>query len=486
MSTPRVRVLVVGAGFGGLAAAAELQRTGVADVQVLERADEVGGVWRDNTYPGAACDVPSSLYSWSWAADRPWGRRYAPQPEILDYIRDTAAARGLRDLVRTKTAVTAVRYDEPTRTWQVTTADGETIETDVVVSAVGQLSEPVVPDLPGRETFAGPAFHSAQWRHDVDLTGRRVVVVGTGASAIQFVPQVARQAAHVTVVQRSAPYVVPKPDHRHGRLYHRVVDRLPRLRRLERAAIFRLTEQLNAALGQDGPLTKVLRGVWRLHLRHQVKDPALRARLVPDYPLGCKRLLFSNDWYPTLDAPHVDVVTERIERIEPAGVRTADGVLHEADVLLWGTGFAATDFLSTLTVTGVGGRDLHEQWADGASAHLGVAVPGFPGFYCLYGPHTNLGGSSILGMLEPQARYVAQLVRRLAERPGTRLDVRPDVAAAFEDEMRTRLDGSVWTGCASWYRGDDGHISTNWPGRTAEYAHRLETVRWSDYEEVPA
>ncbi len=486
MTRHRPRVLVVGAGFGGLGVAAELLRSGAADVEVLERADDVGGVWRENTYPGAACDVPSALYSWSWASRGPWGRRYAPQPEILEYIRRTAAEHGLLDVVRTKTAVTAARFDESTRTWRVTTGTGEELEANVLVSAVGQLSEPAVPAVPGRETFAGPAFHSAQWRHDVDLRGKRVVVVGTGASAIQFVPRVAEQAAHVTVVQRSAPYVVPKPDHAHGRLYAGVVRAFPRLRDLERSAIFHLTERLNAALGQRGVLTTALRGVWRLHLRRQVHDPDLRARLVPDYPLGCKRLLFSNDWYPALDRPTVDVVTERVERIEPDGVRTADGVLHEADVLLWGTGFAATDFLATLDVRGLGGERLHDRWAGGASAHLGLTVPGFPQLFCLYGPHTNLGGSSILGMLEPQARYVARFVERLAADPGRCLDVRPDVAAAFDDEMRTRLDGSVWTGCPSWYRDAGGNLSTNWPGRVEEYARRLRDVRWSDYEEVPA
>ncbi|NYD41339.1 flavin-containing monooxygenase [Nocardioides panaciterrulae] len=485
MGSPRV--VVIGAGFGGLGVAHALREAGVTDVTVLERAPEVGGVWRDNTYPGAACDVPTPLYSWSWAPNPDWGRRYGTQPEILAYLRRTADEAGLIDLVRTGVEVKAAEYDESRRRWRVTTGDGETIEADVVVSAVGQLSNPVVPDIPGAATFAGPAFHSAHWRPDVDLTGKRVAVVGTGASAIQLVPGIVDRVAGLTVFQRSAPYVVPKPDQAYGPRHHQLFRRRPWTQQLERRTVFWLSEQLNAALGGDSwlstPLTTLLRGAWRLKLRRQVRDPALRRRLVPDYPIGCKRLLFSNDWYPALDRDHVDVVTDRVTGIEPGGLRTADRRLHEADVIIWGTGFAATEFLAGVEVRGAGGTDLHEVWADGARAHLGLTVPGFPNLFCVYGPNTNLGGSSIIGMMEAQAGWIAQVVRRVADGGARRVAVRAEVADAWDREMQSRLSRSAWAGCDSWYR-DGTRITTNWPGLVQEYVERTAVVDWSELEEI--
>ncbi len=478
MTAPRV--VVIGAGFGGLGVARELLRRGIRDVTVLERADGIGGVWRDNTYPDAACDVPSPLYSWSWAPNPDWSRRYSRQPEILAYLRATAEVEGLLDLVRTGTEVTAARFDEATTTWHLDTTAGP-LEADLVVTAVGQLSNPVVPDLPGR--FDGPAFHTARWRHDVDLAGKRVAVIGTGASAIQLVPGIVDEVAALTVFQRSAPYVVPKPDQqysaRHSRLFHRV----PATLAAERRAVFWLTERLNAALAGDSPVGRPLiaavRAAWRLTLRTQVPDAALRRRLVPDYPIGCKRLLFSNDWYPALAREHVDVVTERVSGLEPTGVRTADGTLHEVDVLVWGTGFAATAFLAPMTITGVGGADLHETWRGGARAHLGLSVPGFPNFFCIYGPNTNLGGSSIIAMMEAQAGYVGQVAGRIADGGPRVVAVRPDVAEAYDAEMQSRLATSAWAGCDSWYV-DGQRITTNWPGLVAEYQRRTARVDWAE------
>ncbi len=459
-----------------------LKQQGVTDITVLERADEVGGVWRDNTYPGAACDVPSPLYSWSWAVNPAWSRRYSQQPDILAYLRDAAEREGLLTHVRTGVEVATCTYDEGAGQWHLSTTDGSTYDADLVVSAVGQLSNPVIPALPGAESFAGPAFHSAQWRHDVDLTGKKVAVIGTGASAIQFVPAIVDQVASMTVFQRSAPYVVPKPDQEYSDLHHRAFEKLPVLLRGERQSVFHLTELLNRALAGDSVITKpmiaTLLTAWRLHLRHQVKDPALRAKLVPDYELGCKRLLFSNDWYPALDRDHVEVETEHVASIEPTGVRTVDGVLHEADVLIWGTGFAATQFLAPMTVCGAGGVDLHERWSDGARAHLGMSTPGFPNLFFVYGPNTNLGGSSIIAMMEAQASYIAQVARRMAD-GATVVEVRPEVAEAYDTEMQARLSTSVWAGCDSWYV-DGPRITTNWPGLVAEFQKRTAEVDWDE------
>jgi cation diffusion facilitator CzcD-associated flavoprotein CzcO len=477
----RTRVIVIGAGFGGLGVVHALREAGVDDVTVLERADDVGGVWRENTYPGAACDVPSPLYSWSWATNPDWSRRYSPQPEILDYLRRTADATGLLDRVRTGVEVTALTWDGH---WRVETADGTAYDADVVVSAVGQLSEPVVPAVPGADSFTGPAFHSARWRHDIDLTGRRVAVVGTGASAVQFVPGIVDRVAAMTVFQRSAPYVVLRPDRLYSRLHHRLFRRLPAALAFERRATYELTELFNRALEGTSrvrrPLLAAIRAVWRLHLRRQVRDPELRRRLVPGYPLGCKRLLFSNDWYPALDRDHVDVVTDRVTAIEPTGVRTADGRLHEADVLLWGTGFAATDFLGRIDVRGVDGRRLHDVWTGGARAHLGLSVPGFPNLFCVYGPNTNLGGSSIIQMLEAQAGWIAQVVAGLGDR---QVAARDDVWTAYDEEMQGRLGTGIWSRCDSWYR-DGARITTNWPGTVAEYRTRLARVDWAELEDA--
>jgi cation diffusion facilitator CzcD-associated flavoprotein CzcO len=480
------RIVIIGAGFGGLGMARELRSRGLDDITILERADQVGGVWRDNTYPGAACDVPSALYSWSWALNPAWPRTYSGQADILEYIQKSAADAGLLDLVHTGQDVTAVRYDDEDRSWTVTTGAGATYQADVVINALGQLSNPVVPDLPGRDSFAGPAFHSAQWRHDVDLDGKRVLVVGTGASAIQFVPGIVDRVGAMTVFQRHAPYVVSKPDVEYPARHHRLVGRYPRLLGTERRSVFRLTELLNSALEGESwatrkPVLKGLESAWRLQLRRQVKDKALREKLRPDYPIGCKRILFSNDWYPALGRDHVEVVTEAVSAVEPGGVRAADGTLHEADVLIWGTGFSATDFLGGIEVTGRDGADLGALWSDGAYAHLGIAVPGFPNLFVVYGPNSNLGGSSIIGMLEAQSGWIAQVVRRIADGPSPALEVRADVTEAYDREMQTRLGDSVWVQCDNWYT-DGSRITTNWPGKVAEYQSRLRDVDWSELQ----
>ena len=475
--------MIIGAGFGGLGAARALRQQGIDDITVLERADAVGGVWRDNTYPGAACDVPSPLYSWSWALNPSWSHRYSGQAEILGYLERAAGDAGLLDLVRTGQEVSSATYDDQTARWRVETTDGSGYDADVVVSAVGQLSDPVIPDLPGRDSFAGPAFHSAQWRHEVPLEGTRVAVVGTGASAIQFVPAIVDRVGSLTVFQRSAPYVVPKPDTAYRPLHHRLFDRFPGTMRGERGATFHLTELLNRALAGDsvmaGPFMATMRQVWKAQLRLQVKDAELRSRLEPDYPIGCKRILFSNDWYPALARDHVEVVTEPVAAIEPTGVVTAGGRRHDADVLIWGTGFSATDFLRTIEVTGRGGLDLHEVWRDGATAYLGVGVPGFPNLFCVYGPNTNLGGSSIIGMMESQAAWIAQVVRRIADSDHRTYEVRAEVAAAYDQEMQHRLARSAWAGCDNWYK-DGAKITTNWPGLVGEYRDRLAHVQWAD------
>ncbi|MET3963302.1 cation diffusion facilitator CzcD-associated flavoprotein CzcO [Marmoricola sp. OAE513] len=482
MTSPRI--VIIGAGFGGLGTAMELKRHGFTDITVLERAQDIGGVWRDNTYPNAACDVPSSLYSWSFAPNPTWPRRYSGQADILTYINAVAADEGVRDLVRTGVEVTGASYDESSATWTVSTATGEQLVADFLVAAVGQLSRPVIPAIPGADTFAGPAFHSAQWRHDVDLTGKRIAVLGTGASAIQFVPGIQPTAGQVTVFQRSAPYVVPKADRAYTRSHHRAFERFPRSQAFGRKLTWVLSEQLNKSLTGTNPMKSVLEKAWRLHLRRQIPDPVLRAKLKPDYPIGCKRLLFSNDWYPALAAPNVDVVTDEAVEITPDGVRAADGTFHAADVIIYGTGFAATEFLAPMELTGVGGRSLNEAWADGARAYFGVCVPGFPNLGIVYGPNTNLGGSSIINMMESQSQLIRQLVQRVAG--GGSIAVREQVEEEFDLEIQRRISESVWGGCDSWYRDAAGRVTTNWPGTVVEYKDRTATLDPAAFVVTPA
>jgi cation diffusion facilitator CzcD-associated flavoprotein CzcO len=478
MTSPRI--IIVGAGFGGLGTAIELIDHGLDDVVVLEKADSPGGVWRDNTYPNAACDVPSSLYSWSFAPNPDWPRRYSGQAEILSYIDRVVDERGLRSRIRCGVEVTAASYDESTATWTVTTADGASLTCDFLVTAVGQLSRPVIPEIPGAETFTGPAFHSARWRHDVDLRGKRIAVLGTGASAIQFVPGIQPGAGHVTVFQRSAPYVVPKMDRAYTKVHHQAFTRFPRTQRFGRQLTWTMSEQLNKSLVGTNPMKKILELAWRVHLRTQVRDPQLRARLRPDYPIGCKRLLFSNDWYPALASPNVEVVTDEVTEVLPDGVRTADGTVHEADVIIYGTGFAATEFLAPMRITGAGGVDLNDAWADGARAYYGICLPGFPNLGIVYGPNTNLGGSSIINMMESQSRFIRQLVQAAA-RSGS-IVVREETEKRYDAEIQERLAASVWGGCSSWYRDEGGRVTTNWPGTVVEYKARTLDLDLDDFE----
>jgi cation diffusion facilitator CzcD-associated flavoprotein CzcO len=478
---PQPSITIIGAGFGGLGTAMELKHAGYTDVTILEKADGVGGVWRHNDYPNAACDVPSSLYSWSFAPNPDWPHRYSEQDEILAYIERTAADQGVLDQVRTGVEVATATYDEATRSWHLTTTSGEQVDTDVLISAVGQLSRPSIPPIPGVGSFTGPAFHSAQWDHSVDLTGKRIAVLGTGASAIQFVPGIQPEAAHVTVFQRSAPYVVTKVNRAYTDTHGKLFRRYPRTQAFGRNLTWVITEQFNKALLEGTPMKKATELIWKAQLLRQVRDRELRAKLVPDYPFGCKRVLFSNAWYPALAQANVDVVTEPVVEVLPDGVRSQDGTLHEVDVIIYGTGFAATEFLAPMQVTGVGGADLQSVWEKGARAYLGLCVPDFPNLFVVYGPNTNLGGSSVINMLEASSRAITTLLRHTESRAARSIAVRPDVEERFDTEMQERLATSVWASCHNWYHQDGGRISTNWPGLVKEYQQRCDNLDLDEF-----
>jgi cation diffusion facilitator CzcD-associated flavoprotein CzcO len=457
-------VVIVGAGFGGIGMAIRLRRAGIDDFVVLEKSAELGGTWRDNTYPGAACDVPSHLYSFSFERKTDWSRRFPPQQEILDYLRHCAAKYRVepRFNVEVKEAV----FDAADGVWRVRTADGEELVSRALITACGQLNRPAYPSIPS--DFRGTAFHSSRWDHSCDLTGKRVAAIGTGASAIQFVPHVASRAEQVYLFQRTPPYVLRKPDRPYRAWERRLLRGLPILHTLSRVKSYAQYESRGLGFIVKPALMKRYADVFRRQLAEQVPDPELRETLTPEYVMGCKRILISNDYYAALTRPNVELITDRVERLSEAGVVTADGRERPVDVVIYGTGFQTHGFLAPMTVRGLEGRDLNEAWRDGAEAYLGIAVSGFPNLFMLYGPNTNLGHNSIIYMLESQFNYIEGCLRAL--RRARYIDVRPDVQRAYNLDLHRRFEHTVWsTGCTSWYRSADGKIVNNWPGFTFTY-----------------
>ena len=462
-------VAVIGTGFGGLAAAIELKKRGHDDIVIFEKAEDVGGVWRENTYPGAACDVPSPFYSYSFEPNPRWPHRFSRQPAILDYMHGVADKYDLRRHIRFGTEVTGASFDEAAGKWTVEVDNGEPVVVDVLVSAVGQLSRPAYPEIAGREKFSGPVFHSATWDHDVDLRGKRVAVIGTGASAIQFIPAIQPEVAHLTVFQRSAPYIIPRPDREWHAGHHQVFEKLPVTELAERLTWYGVTESLSIAWVYSPLLKRAVEAWSKRHMRKQTKaKPGLFEKVWPDYPVGCKRILFSDNYLPALAEPNVDLVTDKISEITADGVVTADGTHHPVDVIIWGTGFKVQEFLAPMAIKGAGGRDLHDEWRDGARAYYGLTVPNFPNLVVMYGPNTNTGGGSIIYFLETQAKYLGDYVDRLAQ-TGKPLAVRADVEQAYDDRVQQELSGSVWTQCDSWYRQANGRITANWPWLGFQY-----------------
>ena len=477
-------VVVVGAGFAGLAMAIALRRASAGDVVVLEKADDLGGTWRDNAYPGAACDVPSNLYSFSFAPKPDWTHAFARQPEIWDYLRGVATDFGVDRLVRYGTHLTQARYEQASGSWALTTATGERLRTRTLVLATGALSVPAVPDLPGLRSFGGPVFHSASWPGGDDgLSGKRVAVVGTGASAVQLVPQLAGRVAHQTVFQRTPSWVMPKLDRRFAAWEKRVYARVPVVQKLVRAGVFaRLESRVLAFTAHPGAM-RAAEAVSRAHLRRQVREPALRAALTPTYRIGCKRILLSNDYWSTFERDDVRLVTSPAACVEASAVVDGYGQRHEVDAIVFGTGFVATEPHPDLEITGADGRTLNQLWRQAMEGYLGVAVAGFPNLFTLVGPNSTLGHSSMVFMIERQVEYVVQALA-LRERAGaTAVAVRPDVQRDFNDEMRRRTAGSVWgTGCRSWYLDAQGRNRVIWPASVLSYWRRIARLRPSDLE----
>ena len=483
----RYQVAIIGAGFGGIGMAYYLRQAGIESLVLLEKAQEVGGTWRENTYPGSGCDVPSHLYSFSFEPHYPWHSRYAKQAEILDYARHCAERHGIASHIRHGCEVRQAVFEEAGGYWRLELADGGWIEAEVVVSAVGQLHRPAYPRIPGRDRFTGKAFHSAHWDHGYDLSGKTVAVIGTGASAVQFVPEIVDKVKRLHVFQRSPGWTFPKFEHRFSRLERWLMDRIPLLETLDRLRIFFIAETLAYAYNGHRWLQNVVTAVARLQLRWQVRDPDLRRKLTPDFPVGCKRILLTWNWLPALAHRNTEVVTEAIEEITDNGLRTADGRHREVDVILYGTGFAATEFLTPMRVIGAGGKDLHAQWHEGAEAYLGVAVAGFPNFFMLYGPNTNVGSGSILFMLECQQRYIVRLLQLRRRKRWKAIGVSAAAQAEYSREIQRRSAETTYSGdCQSWYKTADGRNTNNWVGSMIEFRRRTAEPQESDFHGTPA
>jgi cation diffusion facilitator CzcD-associated flavoprotein CzcO len=481
----RIEVVIVGAGFGGIAAAIELRRRGIEHVRILERGRDYGGTWFHNSYPGCACDVPSHLYSFSYAQRRDWSRLCSPQAEINSYLHHVAREHGIERLIQTDTTVTSSRWEEEIGRWRVETADGSAYEADAIVLATGQLDEPSIPELPGAHEFAGHSFHSARWDHGYDLRGKRVAVIGTGASAVQFVPRIAPECARLDVFQRTGNWFLPRKNRAYPRLLRAAIERIPLVQPLRRRYMFEYTEALTLCIRHPRTAGRLLALRSAAFMRSQLKDPDLRARAWPHYTFGCKRILFSSDFLTTLERENVALVSEPIERLEPAGIRTADGTLHELDCVIWATGFHTTDFVRGVEVRGAGGVELHERWAGAPHAHLGMVVPSFPSMFMMYGPNTNTSGGSIIVYLEAQAGYIADALVRVRARDAAALEVREEVEAASDRALQQRFAGTAWLDCDSWYRDEHGRIVTNWPGYMREYVEQARAIDERDYHFIP-
>jgi cation diffusion facilitator CzcD-associated flavoprotein CzcO len=466
------RIAIVGTGFSGIGMAIRLLREGETDFVLLERAADIGGTWRDNTYPGCRCDVPSHLYSFSFAPNPNWSSTFSPQPEILDYLRDVATRFGVLPHVRFNTELESARWDEPQARWQLETSNGP-LSADVVIAAQGPLSDPSVPDLPGLDSFEGKTFHSAQWDHEHDLEGERVAVIGTGASAIQFVPRIQPKVGKLHVFQRTAPWVVPHPNRVMKAFEHKLYNALPAAQLAMRGAIYWARETFVLQF-RNKRLRKLGTRMALRQLERQVPDPKLRAKLTPHYEIGCKRILPTEEWYPALQQPNVELVTDAIAEVRPRSVITAGGEEREVDTIIFGTGFHVSDLPISGRLRGRDGRTLAEHWDGSPRAYKGAAVAGFPNLFFLVGPNTGLGHNSIVFMIESQITYVLSALKAMRRRGAAVLDVRPEAQAAYNAELEEMTRGTVWVsgGCSSYYIDRNGHNSTIWPTFTWPFRQR--------------
>ncbi|WP_269621292.1 flavin-containing monooxygenase [Zhongshania sp. BJYM1] len=475
------QILIVGTGFAGLGMAIRLKEMGISDFIIIERAKDVGGTWRDNRYPGAACDVPSHLYSFSFEPNPDWSRVYPTQPELEAYLRKVADKWQLRPHIRFDHTLSEARYDDTDSSWLVKTSGGN-FKSRFVISGNGGLAEPKLPDIPGVEAFAGHHFHSANWDHDYSLPGKRVAVIGTGASAIQFVPEIAGIPAKLSVFQRTPNWLIPRGDRPYSRIEKWLFKHIPITRKIIRAKIYCQNESRVLGMVLHPSLMNLFRRSAIKHIARQVADPALRSKLTPDYPIGCKRILVSNDWYPALQKPNVDVVTKGIREIREHSIITQDNIEHEVDCIIFGTGFYATDNPIAAMIYGRNGEQLSQTWQNGEEAYLGSSVHGFPNLFFIVGPNVTLGHSSMVYMIETQVQAISRILQASDESNSATVEVKLDVQREYNEGLQKLLGGSIWaTGCDSWYKHRSGKITQLWPGFTFTFRRRNRNFKRSDY-----
>jgi cation diffusion facilitator CzcD-associated flavoprotein CzcO len=477
-AAPReVSFLIIGAGFGGLGAAIKLRQAGYADFVIVERADDVGGTWRDNTYPGCRCDVQSNLYSYSFEPKADWSETFPSQPELWAYLQRVVRKNGLEEFLCLGHEVVEARWDDAARRWRVRTTRGE-FAARYLIAGAGSLAEPSLPDIPGIARFAGMIMHSARWDHGWQPAGRRVAVVGTGASAIQIVPSIQPQVGHLTVFQRTAPFVVPHTNHPVRPAIKAMYRLVPATQRISRTLVYSIREVLAIGFTRNPKILKRAEAAWRRHMEKAVPDPVMRAQLTPSYDLGCKRVLPSNDFYPAIAKPNVSLVTEKIIEMRSDALVTADGSVHPVDTVILATGFHVTDNPMFARIYGKTGQKLAAEFG---STYLGTVVPGFPNYFQLTGANTGLGHSSMLLMIESQLVYIVDGIAK-AQAAGGKFEVRPEVAAAYNAGIQRKLSKTVWaSGCSSWYLDSEGRNLTLWPGFTFEFRRRTREFRSSDF-----
>jgi cyclohexanone monooxygenase len=479
-----VQHLVIGAGFAGLCAAIRLQEDGETDFLVVEKGSDVGGTWRDNTYPGAACDVPSQLYSFSFAPNPEWSSSFSPQPEIQAYIRTVAERSGVLDRFVFDTAVEAADWDEAAGHWVVRTTAGTVTARDLIVGA-GGLSEPKLPDIEGIGTFQGETFHSARWDHSVDLAGKRVAVIGTGASAIQIVPELQKVVGHLDVYQRTAPYVVPRNDREYTKVERALFKRVPALQKVYRTAIYWGKELLVPGFTVNPKLALPAKNLALANINKGIKDPELRARVTPDFEIGCKRILISNTYYPALASDNVDLVTDPIAKVTGNAVVTADGVERPIDVLVVATGFYTTELPIAERIRGRNGASLADTWReDGMAAYKGTTVHGFPNLFFIVGPNTGLGHSSMVFIIESQVEYIRDAIRTMGLHRYDTVEPTAEAQREWNDSLQRRMKRTVWNtgGCSSWYLDAHGKNTVLWPRSTFTFRQQLAEFDVAAYE----
>lgn len=485
-NSPVYDVVIVGAGFAGLCMAIHLKKAGWHNFVVLEAAQDVGGTWRDNTYPGCACDVPSHLYSYSFEPRPDWSSSFGSQWEILEYIRHCVQKYELTSHIRFSALVVNQVFQEQDGLWRITTQDGRTFFATVVVGATGPLNKPAYPNIPGREVFSGPQFHSSLWDHNVSLTGKRVAVIGTGASAIQIVPAIAPEVQQLSLFQRTPPWILP----RQGKVFPRWVKRMfswfPFLQWLYRASIYWRLEVRGFGFVTYPNMMNWVSRMAKRFIDASIADPALRKKVTPTYTIGCKRVLLSDDYYPALTRDNVALITSNIREIREHSILCEDGSEHPVDVIVYATGFNVYDFLGPITVTGLEGRDLATTWSERVESYYGLAVSGFPNFFYLLGPNTGLGHNSVIFMIEAQVHYLMQCLSYMREHEVRSLNVKPEIQAQFFADIQRRMQKTVWLsgGCRSWYLTEDGQNYTLWPGYTAEYWLKMRRFQPQDFEQL--